>query len=53
MCFGVFQEGTEVRGQLSEKDLSMKELTEHPRRTVTPMPERGGPRCPPQRPRHN
>ena len=46
MHFGVIQEGMEVRSQLSEKDVSMKELSEHPRRTVTPMPERGGPRHP-------
>ena len=35
-----------VRSQLSVKDLSMKELSEHPRRTDTPMPERSGPRHP-------
>ena len=46
MCFGVFREGTDVRSQLSKKDLSMKDLGEHPRRTETPMPERGGPRHP-------
>ena len=46
MCLGVFCKGTEARSQLSEKDLSMKELSEHPGRTVTPMPERGGPRHP-------
>ena len=45
MCFGVFHEGTEVRSQSSEKDLSLKELSEHPR-TVTPMPENSGPRHP-------
>ena len=46
MCFGVFQDGREVRSQSSEKDLSMKELREHPGRNVTPMPERGGHRHP-------
>ena len=42
MHFGVFKEGTEARSQLSEKDLSVKELSEHPWKTVTPMPKRGG-----------
>ena len=28
------------------KDLSVKDLTEHPRKTETPMPEKGGPRYP-------
>ena len=49
---GVFQEGTEVRSQLSEKDLSQKELSEHPGSNVTPMQETGGPQTPPRRPRH-
>ena len=44
MHFGVFREGMEARGQLFEKDLPMKELCEHPGRTATPMPDRGGPR---------